>query len=257
MKRFLLGLIGLGILVSCESESNNSGSGTTPISIKMTDAPGKYDKILLNVDQVEILTSGGRKTIDVDDNIPFDILKFTMGKDTLLAGDIVPSGFIQEVRLILDDEGNSIVVDGVSHPLTTPSGQSSGVKLKVQDELIPDIAYTLLLDFDAAASITTTGNGKYILKPVIRTIPNAVSGVIRGTILPLEAAVKVYIQVGAERIGAVTNATGAFYFPGIENGTYTIIIEPENALYQSKTITGVVVENGVVKNLGEIRVELK
>ena len=249
----LLGLVGLS---ACESDGS-SGEGRTPVSVKMTDAPGKYDAVHLNVDEVEILTANGRTSIDVDDNRPFDILAFSMGKDTLLATDLVASGKLQEVRLVLDDEGNTVTVDAVTYPLATPSGQSSGGKIKVQEELVPNVAYTLLLDFDVATSITTTGNGKYVLKPVVRAIPNAVSGVIKGIVLPVIAAPKIYAVIGTdERIGAVTDVDGKFYFPGIADGTYTILIEAENSLYADKTIDNVVVENGVATDLGTIELSL-
>ena len=74
-----------------------------------------------------------------------------MGRDTLLADDWVTSGKLQEVRLVLHDEGNKVIIDGVQNPLTTSMGQNSGVKIIIQDELVPDMAYTLLLDFDAAS----------------------------------------------------------------------------------------------------------
>ncbi|PRD52592.1 DUF4382 domain-containing protein [Sphingobacterium gobiense] len=245
----------LALLSACESDDDGK-AGTTPISVKITDAPGRYDAVLLNIDKIEVLTSNGRTTLDVDDNEPFDILEFSMGKDTLLANETVASGRLQEVRLILDDEGNEIIVDGQPHPLTTPSGQSSGVKIKVHDDLIPNVAYTLLLDFDVASSIVQQGNGGYSLKPVIRAIPEAVSGVIHGVVLPLEAAPKIYIEIGDERIGAITNAESKFYFPGIEDGTYTIIIEPENDAYGNRTIEGVIVETGIAKDVGTITLDL-
>lgn len=255
MKTILFtGLVALALLSSCESD--DSKTNRTPISVKITDAPGRYDAVLLNIDKIEILTSNGRTTLDVDDNEPFDILEFSMGKDTLLANETVASGRLQEVRLILDDEGNEIIVDGEHHPLFTPSGQSSGVKIKVHDELIPNVAYTLLLDFDVANSIVQQGNGEYSLKPVVRAIPEAVSGAIHGVVMPLDAAPKTYIVVDGERIGAVTNADGKFYFPGVEDGTYTIIIEPENDAYENSTMEGVIVETGIAKDVGTITLDL-
>src|SRR5690606_33579017 len=109
--------------------------------------------------------------------------------------------------------------------------------------------------FDAASSIVQQGNGGYSLKPVIRAIPEAVSGVIYGVVLPLEAAPKIYIEIGDERIGAVTNAEGKFYFPGIEDGMYTIVIEPENEAFANEVIENVVVEGGVVKDIGTVTLE--
>lgn len=258
MKSIIVFGTAFALLFSSCANDQASEIGKTPIQIKMTDAPGPYESIFLNIDALEIITSAGRQLIDLDDRDPFDILKFTMGRDTLLATDEVASGVLQEVRLILEDEGNEVIIDGISYPLTTPSGQSSGVKIKVQEQLIPNVAYTLLLDFDAASSIHSTGSGKYMLKPVIRAIPNAVSGVIRGIILPIESAGKVYAIQGTEDpIGAIINEDGEFYFPGIENGTYTISIEPENEAYADHIIENVLVENGAAKDLGSITLVLK
>lgn len=52
------------------------------------------------------------------------------------------------------------------------------------DSILLNVAYTLMLDFDAAQSIVLTGNGKYLLKPVIRAIPQSVSGAITGIVSP-------------------------------------------------------------------------
>ena len=241
------------LLGSC-SEDDNRSTPTTPVTIKITDAPGYYDAIHLNIDEVEIRTSSGSESLDVDGN-PFNILNYTMGKDTVIAGDDVPSGMIQEIRLKLEDVGNEIWVDGTRHPLTTPSGQSSGVKIKVQDELIPNVAYTLLLDFDASKSIVQTGNGKYLLKPVIRAIPVATSGAITGTVNPAASLAHVFAINGVDTVGTLANSVGKFYFPGISEGTYKIVIQPTVSGYMDKTIEGVQVVKGSVKDIGTISVQ--
>lgn len=252
---YTLSLISLGLMASCSTEGTPS-SGRTPLTLKITDAPANYDAIFLNIDDIEIRTSGGQSVIDID-GFPFDILRYRFGKDTILANHDVPSGFIQEIRLKLEDTGNSIVVDGQTYPLTTPSGQSSGVKIKIQDELIPDVAYTLLLDFDASKSIVETGNGKYILKPVIRAVPVAVSGTAKGIVLPIAAFPKVYAINGTDTIGTIPNEFGNFYFPGIPEGNYKILFEPTVATYSPQIIENIVIEKGIAKDLGTITLQTK
>ncbi len=241
-------------LSSCSTNDSSTPTGTTPVTLKMTDAPAFYDAIVLNIDEIEILTIGGRVTIDVDEH-PFDILEYRNGRDTVIAEHDVPSGMIQEIRLKLHDEGNIITVDGVTSPLTTPSGQSSGVKLKVQDELIPGVGYTLLLDFDASKSIHQTGNGKYMLKPVIRAIPVEVTGAIKGLVQPAEAFPHVYAINGVDTLGTLTDETGAFYFPGVPQGQYKLIIEPTSMDFPTDTLYDVNVSNGMVNDLGPIVLE--
>ncbi|MEI5984461.1 MULTISPECIES: DUF4382 domain-containing protein [Sphingobacterium] len=238
---------------SCSNDDGMDLNRTTPVTIKMTDAPGYYDQIFLNIDHIEILSAGGNKTVDIDDD-PFDILLYRLGRDTVLANADVPSGQLQEIRLVLEDEGNEVVIDGVRHQLTTPSGQSSGVKIKVQDNLEPGVAYTLLLDFDASKSIHMTGNGKYMLKPVIRAIPVAVSGAVKGIVSPKESLANLLLINGADTLGTLADTLGNFYFPGVKSGTYKLLVQPTVTPYLEKTIMPIEVANGEVKDLGTIGV---
>lgn len=246
--RMIIYALSLGIgLSACEKVEQ---AGTSRMNVRMTDAPGDYDSILLNVKEVEIISSAGRTTIAVNAG-PFDILSYRNGKDTLIASQDIPSGRMQEIRLVLHDEGNRIVVNGQSYDLETPSGQSSGVKIKVQEELVANVAYTLLLDFDAAQSIVLTGNGKYILKPVIRAIPQSVSGAITGIVSPAMASTKVYAITGTDTIGTLCDANGVFWFSGVAAGTYKVNIDPMSP-YLDTSINNVVVSTGVIKDLETI-----
>lgn len=235
------------IFTSCK---NDKSSTVTRMNVKITDAPGAYDALYLNIKEIQVITSEGKSTLEVAEK-PFDILDFRMGKDTLLASEDIPSGRLQEIRLVLNDTGNKVVVDGQTYDLTTPSGQSSGVKLKVQDDLIGGVAYTMTLDFDAAKSIVKTGSGKYILKPVIRAIPQAVSGAIAGVITPSASNADVYAIIGLDTVGAKADTSGKFFFPGLEEGSYKVNIVPVSP-YITKSIEGVVVAKGSVKDLGTI-----
>lgn len=249
-KLIMIGIIGLGLGLSACNKNDNGGM--TKLNVKMTDGPGAYDAIFLSVKEIQVLSSEGQSTLAVGSN-PFNILNFRMGKDTLIAAQDIPSGRIQEVRLVLNDTGNRVVINGISYPLTTPSGQTSGVKLKIQDDLEPGVAYTLLLDFDAAKSIVQTGNGKYILKPVIRAIPNAVSGSITGIISPAASSPKIYAITGTDTLGTISDASGKFWFPGVSAGTYKVEIQPVSP-YLNKTIDNVTVVQGSVKDLGTITI---
>jgi len=246
-----LALICLTCLAGAFSSCKDGGSSTlTPFSIRMTDAPGAYDALYLSIKEIHVSTSDGESTIAVD-AAPFDILRFRMGKDTLIASQDIPSGKLQEIRLVLNDTGNELIVDGESYELKTPSGQSSGVKLKVNEDLTEGVAYTMTLDFDAAKSIVRTGNGKYILKPVIRAIPQAVSGALTGTVSPAISNPKVFAIRGVDTVGAVADANGRFFFPGLAEGTYQVDVEPESP-FQPLTIDNVEVTRSSVKDLGII-----
>lgn len=244
----------VAIVVMFASCKNDSSSSVTRFNVKITDAPGAYDALYLSIKEVQVLTSEGRSTLDVNSG-PFDILKYRMGKDTLIASEDIASGKLQEIRLILNETGNEVIIDGETFDLNTPSGQSSGIKLKVHEDLTSGVAYTMTLDFDAAKSIVRTGNGKHILKPVIRAIPQALSGAITGIVTPAASNPKLFAITGVDTIGAVADTTGKFFFPGVVEGTYKINIVPVLP-YVSKSIENVQVIKGSVKDLGIITITL-
>ncbi|HEY1025809.1 MAG TPA: DUF4382 domain-containing protein [Sphingobacteriaceae bacterium] len=252
MKRLLFAAIA-GVTLAftgCQMDDSNT---VTRFNLRMTDAPGAYDALFLSIKEVKVISSEGEHTLKLDDE-PFDILKFRLGKDTLLVSENIPAGRLQEVRLVLNDSGNSVIVDGESYPLTTPSGQSSGVKIKVNEDLTEGVYYTLKLDFDAARSVVTTGSGKYLLKPVIRAVPNAVSGAIVGSIAPASSSPKIYAIKGTDTLGTVSDSLGKFSFHGIAAGVYKVEINPVNP-FLPKIISDVTVTTGSVKDLGTISLE--
>lgn len=248
-KLFLFAAVLSVSLFACKKDNTSAGT-TAHMTVKLTDAPGAFDAVILNVKSVVVVTSEGEHTLNVTGG-PIDILRFRQGRDTILAAQDIPAGTIQQIRLVLNDSGNRVIVAGVSYDLTTPSGQTSGVKINVHENLIAGVAYTMLLDFDAAQSIVLTGNGKYILKPVIRAIPQAVSGALSGMVSPIASSPKVYAIMGTDTVGTVADATGKFYFPGLSAGTYNVRFVPVSP-YIIKTVTNVTVTNGAVQDMGTV-----
>jgi hypothetical protein len=137
------------------------------LSISLTDAPGNYDSVLVDITGVEVHTdAGGWQSLAVDTGI-YDLLQLQNGIDTVLATpQSVPSGLISQVRLMLGDSSR-VVVSGVSYPLALSSQDITGLKCNLHDTLQPNTTYEILLDFDADRSIVQQGNGVYRLKPVV------------------------------------------------------------------------------------------
>ena len=246
------------IFAACKKD-NQGSSGTTKVEIRMTDAPGDFDEVNLNIKSVVLLSGGKPYTFDVDNGI-LNILDFRIGTsnpDILVASGDMPAGEITEIRLVLHDSGNSIVVDGQEQELKTPGAQSSGwkVKLKENPELVAGVTYSLLLDFDAAQSIVATGNGKFILKPVVRGITASTSGLISGTVLPITAHPEVLVISGTDTVGTMTDLiTGKFTVGGLATGKYKVEIVPV-AGFTATVLTDVSVTAGQNKSLGVITLQ--
>lgn len=110
-------------------------------------------------------------------------MKLQGGTFALLGVSQMPSGKIGQIRLYVTDAGPNYVTtpDKKQHPLTVPSGDESGIKLKVNVDVQPCAQGSLTLDFDGKNSIFThpvgAGAGdEWILRPVVRLKEVALQG---------------------------------------------------------------------------------
>lgn len=147
-------------LYSCNKEKNS-----VPIRILLTDNPVAYDSVNIHLKGMQVKVSN-ETWIDINakDTI-VNLLDLQNGVTELIAQDSIPPGVLKEIRFILGDD-NTVVVNGVSHPLVTPSAASSGLKIKI-DKSLEETLNTFVLDFDAALSIKEEPDG-YKLYPVIK-----------------------------------------------------------------------------------------
>jgi hypothetical protein len=181
----------------------------------------------------------------------YNLLDLTNGVNTLIATSDMEPGTISQIRLILGPD-NSVVVDGVTYPLSTPSAQQSGLKLQIHQTFEPGVAYSILLDFDANQSIIETGNGEYQLKPVIRNIDVEVTGSIKGSITPVGTIASITASSdGLIFYSSVNNSNGDFLVAGLPSGTYSITVTPALPLLPV-TLTGKTVTVGASTNIGII-----
>lgn len=243
------------VLFSCADDNEQAR-----LSIRLTDGPGDYEEVLIDVQEVKINVSddddSGWQSLQSTRKGIYNLLDFSNGIDTLLVDEFLPAGKISQMRLVLGSE-NKVKIDGEYYDLATPSAQQSGLKFNIHTELKDGITYKLWIDFDAGRSIVKKGNGSYSLKPVIRTYTEATSGAINGNVVPVAA--KPYVMaISAENDTLGTYAdieTGFFLIKGIEPGTYQVKLEPVDG-FQEKTIEGVEVQLGNVTQLGEVTLDV-
>ncbi len=150
---------------SCDKTENK---GDITLNIRLTDGPGDYQQVNVDILEVRIKTTNDTaQWVSLNTNAGiYNLLDFQNGVDTLLATGTLSTDTLKEVRFILGNN-NSVMVDSVLYAMDTPSAQESGLKVKVDQHLNLDIN-TLVLDFDAEKSVLQTGNGSYKLKPVIK-----------------------------------------------------------------------------------------
>ena len=262
LKNLALGAIVLGSIASFSSCNKNDGNGseTARLQIALTDDPGDYKEVWIDVKEIRFNIS------DADDQnwTPlagvkagmYNLLDLVNDKDTILADAEIPSGKLSQIRLVLGDNNYIITTRGEKLMLTTPSAQQSGLKLNIHQPVVGGIINKLTLDFDVAKSIVEAGNsGKYILKPVIRTVLTAVGGNLKGFVLPDSVQTAVIAIQGPDTIASTYTANGGYSIRGLEAGTYSLHYIPTDTLFKKFVKDGVTVSLGQVTTVDTIRLQ--
>lgn len=244
-------LLFVGLLVMLMPSCKKDSAEKAHLSVQMTDAPGNYDAVMVDVQGVEVVCGGANVMLNTSSGI-YNLLDFSNGLDTLIATGDLEAGTVSQIRLILGTN-NTVVVDGIVYPLATPSAMQSGLKLQLHKTFEEGVSYSILMDFDANQSVVFKGNGEYQLKPVIRCSDVALTGSIKGSITPVgEIAVVTAVSVSDSlSYSSVTNIFGAFMINALPAGMYNITVTPVLPLLPV-TITGKEVIIGASTNLGII-----
>ena len=303
MKNFLrkpgfgFAMAALAALAMMEACKKDNSASTAPIpanqqkvSLYLSDDPGFFDQVLLDIRKVEVLvdTCGGTDdeswsdrdrcwwdedrdhndhdrgskpdTCQVWDSLGvnpgvYDLLTLRNGSDTLLANGTVLKGTMERIRITIGDQ-NSLVKDGVTYPLKSIAGQSKiivRVRHNEWDALSED-NLQLWLDFDVQRSIIKAWNGKFILKPYINVFTILKMGSISGRVSPSEAFPVISIYNNSnDTMYALPWRSGEYKVRGLKVGdAWNVFVNASNG-YQDTTITNVKVERGKDTNVGNIK----
>ena len=246
------------------------------VSVFLTDGPGDYDNVFIDIVKVEVKVdkdekrkrnyNAGLTDDDKDDHLKrkdefgewidinytqgvIDVLSLRNGVETQLGTANIQTGTVRKIRITLGTN-NAVVKNGVSYPLTlaNPTQNFLYVHLFDKHRQGGNNNVRVWVDFDIARSIVEN-NGRFFLKPLLRPFCNNNFGEIAGTVLPIEAraVIKITNANGFEGF-ALPNRDGRFMIRGLEEGTYTVLIEG-NAPYQSQTISNVGVTKGKLTKL--------
>lgn len=238
---------------SCSTEDSKEGAG---FSVKLVDAPGDFEKVLVDVQAIEVILDGKTHELPVAEPGVYDLLELTGGVSAMLVETVLPAGKLSQMRLVLGEE-NSVVAGGDTLELKTPSAQQSGLKLNVHQDLESGILYSFILDFNVDKSIVETPGEGLILKPVLRATLEAQSGAISGVVTPAEVQSLVVAKQDSVEIAAYTTPdTGAFLLYGVPAGTYQVTVTPDSTSgFTPVIIEDVMVEKGAIKDLGSVSLE--
>ncbi len=233
MKKLLVLLLPLLLLTIGFSACSSDDDPATPptkatLSVSLTDAPANYDAVNITFSEIAVSMNGGWVVLS-GDPMTVNLLEWNNGKSIELGRQDVDPGKITQIRLMVTK--SEVVVDGVTHDVTIPSAEQTGLKIVTNFDLVAGSTYEIVLDFDANQSIVTTGNPSnpngYKLKPTIRAVEKAVTGSISGTVTNFDdAPLAILLQGGVEITSTPVDKTdGSFRLAYIVPGVYDVRIE--------------------------------
>jgi hypothetical protein len=216
------------------------------LSVSLTDAPAcGYDAVNVTVSKVRVNKSGtasetdaGWTDITLSPAKKINLLNLTNGALEALGQTSLEAGHYTQIRLVLDPNtngtANTVVPMGKTTEvaLDTPSAVQSGIKLVGEFDVAAGQKSDVVLDFDACKSVLTKGNGKYSLKPVIKMVPAAVTG-ISGYVAT--ALLGSHVSVSAQQGGKIVVATvpdattGQFFLSHLAAGNYDVVITADDS----------------------------
>jgi hypothetical protein len=251
-------LLAVFLLVTnaCNKIDDSEKSGKGRLVIKLTDAPfpvNLVDQTLVTIDKIEIRSKVSVETAEgetenetlytvlFEGEKVINLLELQNGVTEELLSMDIDAGSYDLIRLHVTSS-EVILKDGTSFDLTIPSGNSSGIKIKISPELDIEsgVESEVLLDFDVSKSFVVQGNMNtpagikgFLFKPVIRAMHQNISGVIEGTVFENETTpvAEAHVQIiVADTVfsSAITDATGSYALIGLPAGNYKMVCEKES-----------------------------
>lgn len=151
-----------------EPAADDDDAVTGSLHVLLTDAPAQYDHVWVEIAGVEIGTAdsdaGGWITVMSEPRM-IDLLTLQNDVTTILGDADLQPGFYSQLRMFVTSA--QVVTGEVALPLFVPSAAQTGIKINLNFDVEAGVDYSLVLDFDALASIRSTGNGLH-LSPVIK-----------------------------------------------------------------------------------------
>lgn len=168
--------IGISAIITGCKKDNDTTPSTGAMEVKMTDAPGDFLEVNVDVKQIRFRYSGndsndgsGWMDLPTQQGI-YNLLSLQNGiTETIADTNIIPTGRVSQIRLILGDSNTVMRNDSTVYPLFIPSAYTSGLKIQTNAEILADQKTIITIDFDAGLSIKEDqSSGGYRLEPVVK-----------------------------------------------------------------------------------------
>lgn len=248
---------------SCEKEKI-----TGRLSIFITDAPfpiGLVEEANITVFKLQAHAINAEEDSEMitlsEDTLEFNLMNLRNGVVEALVEVDIEAGEYDYFRLFIDDASLKLI-DGRKFDVKTPSGSTSGIKLKVDPVIIVDGGLTteLIIDVDLSKSFVLNGNIStpagikgVLFKPVIRAFNISEYGSISGKVNDSNsdpiANVLLSVEYESEKYSTFSDSTGYYSINGIPTGIHTLRAEKESFANMSLENIVIVAANMTTRNL--------
>lgn len=252
MRRFVVGLVGLFVLLSLGCGGIKGDNGT--LAVEMVDAPANVSSFKVHIRRIDVEIAGNWEAV-VYPNREVELMDLLFEPESLgLAG--LSEGTYTAVRIVIR---SATVTDqnGTFDVAVPESIMTDGLEVPVMFEMEAARMTTLLMDFNAAASLKINPNGSYSLDPVIPVVVKSESGTISGYSAPGTVIEAVYVDGPNYPEGTVVNTgraqgDGAFRVWALLPGEYRLDLRLDDPFVGTSTgsVNGVMVGAGLDTNLG-------
>lgn len=266
-------------MTACKkSNSAEATAGKEQLSLYLTDGPGFFDNVFIDIRSVKVLvdTSTNTRRHDNDDwddrgehdqrrdssfiweslNFKagvYDVLKFRNGADTVLAAAHIAVGSIRLIKIEIGTN-NSVVKNGITYPVYLPASARNYILIKLKGdecERYESGKKRLWLDFDVARSIIQGSDNRFYIRPVFHFFVVSATGHLSGRVGPADAQAVITVFNGKDTAYALPNKEGYFKLRGLDDGKYSVFFNASNG-YRDTTITNVEVKAPGETNVGII-----
>lgn len=261
----------IALVFSACQKSGIRNQESQPVAIYLTDHPGEFENVFLDITKVEAKVDSSKRCKEDDrgdkpgdfdhDNDDhqkgrdeygewqtlsfragsYDVLTLRNGVDTLLATGTVP-GTLRKIRITVS--AVRVVKNGVTYPVELVSGTGNYLYVHIRKEHMRDSSGVrkLHIDFDVARSIVEV-NGRFFLRPVLRPFSDHTSGTVEGVVMPLDAKATVKLFNATDTATAIPGREGKYKIRGLAEGTYSVLVTSANG-YKDATLSNISVVKG-------------
>lgn len=195
----LVALVSTLALAGCSSNvSTDLPAGNGTLKVGITDDPVDvtqithlfvtFDRLYLFPARADSDSAGTPPPAPVEvmtAPVTVDLVELNNGFNVQLGAANLPEGRYRSMNLVVTTSW-LIEADGDTQDVLIPSGDTRGLKIVTDFTVTAGQISEITLDFDAAASLheAPPGSGRYVLRPVIRQLPERpLAASISGTIL--------------------------------------------------------------------------